>query len=89
MKCNMVQLRHDLKRGAYYTYDTWKCSVQSMSVFIQGTTCLFQTQAKYLHPCRQDATMPHGHSLQRGAPTVGALGDAVMHENGHAMDVHF
>jgi len=25
----------------------------------------------------QGVTMPHGHSLQREAPTVGALGDAV------------
>jgi|GEM_PF-1739878 len=37
----------------------------------------------------QDATMPHGHSLQRGAPTVGALGDAAMDENEHIMNMYF
>ncbi len=37
------------------------------------TACLFQTQAKYLRPCRQ------------GAPTVGALGNDAMDENGSAI----
>jgi hypothetical protein len=37
----------------------------------------------------QGATMPHGHSLQRGAPTVGALGDTAMDENGRAMNRNF
>ena len=37
----------------------------------------------------QDATMPHGHLLQRGAPTVGTLGDAAMDENGRVMDIVF
>jgi len=68
----------------------------SAAVFIQGTACLFQTQAKYLRPCRQGTKLPrpahapclrpvgndaHGCPLQRRAPTVGALGDAAMDEN--------
>jgi len=36
----------------------------------------------------QGATMPHGHSLQRGSPTVGALGDAALDENGRAVNRH-
>ncbi len=35
---------------------------------------------------RDDA---HGRSLQRGAPTVGALGDAAMDENGRVINMHF
>ncbi len=31
----------------------------------------------------------YGCPLQRGAPTVGALGDAAMDENGRAMNRHF
>jgi len=30
----------------------------------------------------------HGYPLQRGAPTVGAIGDAAMDENGRAMEIH-
>jgi len=33
--------------------------------------------------------MPHGRSLQRGAPTVGALGDAAMDKKRRAMDIVF
>jgi len=33
--------------------------------------------------------MPHDHSMQRGEPTVGALGDAVLDENRRAMDIIF
>ncbi len=32
--------------------------VLSVFVFILGTACLFQTQAKYLRPCRQGAKLP-------------------------------
>ncbi len=31
----------------------------------------------------------HGHSLQGGAPTVGALGDAALDENRWAINLHF
>ncbi|MFT7461129.1 MAG: hypothetical protein ACI909_003823 [Planctomycetota bacterium] len=31
----------------------------------------------------------YGRSLQGGAPTVGALGDAAMDENRCAIDLHF
>ncbi len=62
--------------------------VLSVYVFIQGTACLFHTQAKYLHPCRPRHDDAHGRSLQKGAPTVGALSDAAMDENGRAMNRH-
>jgi hypothetical protein len=46
--------------------------------------------SEYVHfHSGQGATMPHGHSLQRGAPIVGAIGDAAINENGRAMEIAF
>jgi hypothetical protein len=36
-----------------------------------------------------DATMPHGRSLQRGAPTVGAIGDNAWMKTGTLWISHF
>ncbi len=41
----------------------------------------------FLFRARRDDT--HGYSLQGGAPTVGALGDAALDENRWAINLHF
>ncbi len=46
----------------------------------------FRVRAFSFRARRDDA---HGRSLQREAPTVGALGDAVMDENERAINRHF
>lgn len=52
---------------------------------ILGNAC-FRVRL-FLFRARRDDE--HGRSLQRGAPTVGALGDAAMDENRRAMNMHF
>ncbi len=52
----------------------------------QGAKLSAPAHAPYLRPVGNDT---HGRSLQRGAPTVGALGDAAMDENGRAINRHF
>ncbi len=55
---------------------------------------LFRARRDDTHGCRQDVGKGREqerklHSLQGGAPTVGALGDAALDENRWAINLHF